>query len=107
MLTYYASRVVLNELDNQLVPAVNDDGNKSKAALQVKPCPVEEFGQCPLCLDAVVSPTSLPCGHVCCWDCITPFAFKSAASNTSQGNAHKCPVCRQPFQRQHLRALFV
>ena len=74
--------------------------------------------QCPLCMDRVTHPAAPQCGHVFCWTCIHTWANTHAhptSRNTrpttrtgggSGGADVKCPVCRCPFQRQTVRALF-
>ncbi|KAI0272551.1 hypothetical protein BC834DRAFT_857262 [Gloeopeniophorella convolvens] len=48
---------------------------------------------CAICLDALKSPVSLPCGHVYCHSCISE-AIKTT-SNPSSSVAY-CPTCREP-----------
>lgn len=56
------------------------------------------FGLCSVCLDNVSHPAALPCGHICCWNCIMPYAIK-------QQNDCKCPVCRSEFESRNVLAL--
>lgn len=62
-------------------------------------------GNCPLCLDKIVAPAALPCGHICCWTCITEYIYQSLPSISATAS-NKCPVCRQEFERQRIRALY-
>ena len=54
------------------------------AGLAVTPSATEEV-QCPICLCAMIDPTTLVCGHSGCLGCM------DTALATSQ---RKCPVCR-------------
>ncbi|KAL7823385.1 SNF2 family N-terminal domain-containing protein [Trichoderma gracile] len=58
--------------------------------------------ECPICYDAVQSPTFfIPCGHDTCQQCLTRLVDSAAASNLQQGYegvaTAKCPVCRGSF----------
>jgi hypothetical protein len=91
--------------------------------------------QCSMCIDALVNPTAVPCGHIFCWTCIVTYmrspAAAAAAASQSQsqsqlhpvggstarsgigsGGSHqgtgrrvKCPVCRTEFLEQKLLLL--
>jgi SNF2 family DNA or RNA helicase len=45
----------------------------------------EEDSECPICIDEVVEPTILPCGHVFCYDCIQEMTRVK----------RQCPLCKQ------------
>nr|XP_015195105.1 PREDICTED: zinc-binding protein A33-like [Lepisosteus oculatus] len=62
----------------------------------------EEFFQeeltCPVCLQTLVDPASLPCGHSFCFTCIQAVVESKkvggAGAAGEDGKAHSCPECR-------------
>ncbi|CEJ86352.1 hypothetical protein VHEMI04083 [[Torrubiella] hemipterigena] len=60
-----------------------------------------EAFECPICYDAVQSPTFfIPCGHDSCKQCLSRIADNAATQNLQEGTESsqaKCPVCRGPF----------
>ncbi|KAL6854240.1 SNF2 family N-terminal domain-containing protein [Trichoderma novae-zelandiae] len=63
---------------------------------------VADAFECPICYDAVQSPTFyIPCGHDTCQQCLTKLVDSAAVTNLQQGvegaTTAKCPVCRGSF----------
>ncbi|XP_007236822.3 finTRIM family, member 86 isoform X1 [Astyanax mexicanus] len=55
-------------------------------------CHQEEFS-CPVCLEILNDPATIPCGHTYCMKCIQKHWDKSAAKGI-----YSCPQCRQVFK---------
>lgn len=106
LLTYYAARVLLSEIDKQQnTSLVSSTGNNSSVADDPAVQTTTPARKCALCIDALVHPAVVPCGHIFCWNCIVPYATGSSGENAG-GGAVKCPICRTEFQSQKIRALF-
>jgi len=120
LLTYYAARVLLSEIDKQQNTSTSTTGNASSGsststAAQEPAIPSSTHSsppakKCALCIDALVHPAVVPCGHIFCWNCIVPYAtgnsIREMSGDDAGGSAVKCPICRTAFQSQKIRALF-
>jgi len=53
---------------------------------------VDETTKCPICLEDLVNPKSLPCLHTFCLQCI-----KNHCRDDSPGDQVNCPLCRSSF----------
>ncbi|KAF4116443.1 E3 ubiquitin/ISG15 ligase TRIM25-like isoform X2 [Onychostoma macrolepis] len=47
---------------------------------------------CPVCLDLLQDPVTIPCGHNCCKKCIT-----DVWDQDDQKGIYRCPLCKQSF----------
>lgn len=124
LLSYYGLRIIMQEIDVQMsnIEEENDQPTTIDITRPIVPEIASSvaihqssvhliqnncIGNCPLCLDNVAEPTALPCGHICCWSCITGYVYRSrSGSGEPSTQKSKCPVCRHEFERQKIRALF-
>ncbi|XP_068444391.1 E3 ubiquitin-protein ligase TRIM39-like [Clinocottus analis] len=53
---------------------------------------VEDQFKCCICLDTFTDPTSIPCGHNFCLDCIEGF--------WDTKRKHECPLCKETFKER-------
>ena len=94
------------DVDDGAPPVTNEDMIQLVQSLDksiVTRIKDHEAFECPICYDAVPSPTFfVPCGHDSCKDCISRLVDNAATMSLQRGDennrdAAKCPVCRGPF----------
>ncbi|XP_003254887.1 tripartite motif-containing protein 6 isoform X1 [Nomascus leucogenys] len=61
---------------------------------------IREEVTCPICLELLIEPLSIDCGHSFCQACITP---NSGESVIGQEGERSCPVCQTSYQPGNLR----
>nr|ALB36910.1 tripartite motif-containing 5 transcript variant alpha [Cercopithecus neglectus] len=61
---------------------------------------VKEEVTCPICLELLTEPLSLPCGHSFCQACITANQKKSMLYKEGE---RSCPVCRISYQPENVQ----
>ncbi|XP_012891056.1 PREDICTED: tripartite motif-containing protein 5-like [Dipodomys ordii] len=60
---------------------------------------IKEEVTCPICLEFMIEPMSIDCGHIFCQACIT----SSYKFNMGTGSESNCPVCQSPYKFENLR----
>ncbi|XP_063071900.1 E3 ubiquitin-protein ligase TRIM47-like [Engraulis encrasicolus] len=53
---------------------------------------LHDLYQCPVCLDILKDPVTIPCGHSYCHNCIS-----GCWNQTAQTGVYSCPQCRETF----------
>ncbi|XP_033757655.1 probable E3 ubiquitin-protein ligase TRIM8 [Pecten maximus] len=53
---------------------------------------------CPICLEQLHEPKSLPCLHSFCQECLSTFITKDLSGKMASATAFPCPVCRKMTQ---------
>ncbi|XP_021340391.1 tripartite motif containing 13-like [Mizuhopecten yessoensis] len=51
--------------------------------------------ECPICLERLQQPKSLPCLHSFCQDCLGTYITKELSGKMASSTSFTCPVCRR------------
>ncbi|OWF36533.1 E3 ubiquitin-protein ligase TRIM13-like [Mizuhopecten yessoensis] len=51
--------------------------------------------ECPICLERLQQPKSLPCLHSFCQDCLGTYITKGVSGKMASATSFPCPVCRR------------
>ena len=74
-----------------------DDDERLGNATEEGDSEVPESMKCVLCLQILLDPASLPCGHTCCHVCLVRMMLSRTTSPFSTANTLCCPMCRVPW----------
>ena len=67
---------------------------------------LDELLVCPICLDQIKNPKTLPCQHSFCFDpCLKDLSRRSDNQQLRVGGSITCPICRKKFRFNHLSSL--
>ena len=67
---------------------------------------LDELLVCPICLDQIKNPKTLPCQHSFCFDpCLKDLSRRSDNQQPRVGGSITCPICRKKFRFNHLSNL--
>ncbi|XP_033731356.1 E3 ubiquitin-protein ligase TRIM33-like [Pecten maximus] len=58
--------------------------------------------ECPICLEQLRHPKSLPCLHSFCEECLGSFITKESSGNMASASSFSCPVCRKVTEPMNL-----
>ena len=67
---------------------------------------LDELLVCPICLDQIKNPKTLPCQHSFCFDpCLKDLSRRSDNQQPCVGSSITCPICRKKIRFNHLSSL--
>lgn len=75
--------------DNNKNQTNNNNNNNNKSDTNINDNTEDEAGTCPICYDATVNRSFVPCGHTICVDCYQDLTSK------------KCPMCDKDIKQVH------